>query len=74
MPFPENVVLERDSSKQTLGAGLCLTVLTTVNALNLHELPSLLKVLRIAGVNHWQIQPIFRLGRAHRTAELELTQ
>ena len=59
---------------RVLNAGLPLTVLTTVNALNLNELPSLFALLRSMGVSRWQIQPIFPLGRAHEAAELELTQ
>jgi radical SAM protein with 4Fe4S-binding SPASM domain len=59
---------------QAISAGLPLTVLTVVNALNLLELPSLFELLQSVGVSRWQIQPIFPLGRAHEAAELELTQ
>jgi radical SAM protein with 4Fe4S-binding SPASM domain len=54
-------------------AGLPVTVITTANALNLPELPSLLEVLRSAGVKRWQIQPVFPLGRVSETRELQLT-
>jgi len=59
---------------RVLNAGLPLTVITTVNALNLNELPSLLALLLSIGVNRWQIQPIFPLGRSNDTAELKLTE
>ena len=59
---------------RVLNAGLPLTVLTTVNALNLNELPSLFELLRSLGVSRWQIQPIFPLGRVSEAAELQLTE
>lgn len=57
-----------------LNVDLPITVLTTVNALNINELPSLFELLQNVGVNRWQIQPIFPLGRAHESTELELTE
>ncbi|MFX0203626.1 MAG: radical SAM/SPASM domain-containing protein [Candidatus Hodarchaeota archaeon] len=59
---------------RVLDAGIPLTVITTVNALNLNELPSLSTLLRSVGVRHWQIQPIFPLGRAHEASEICLTE
>jgi radical SAM protein with 4Fe4S-binding SPASM domain len=59
---------------RVLNAGLPITVITTANALNLNELPSLLEVLRSSGVNRWQIQPIFPLGRTQEAAELQFTE
>lgn len=59
---------------RVLNASLPLTVITTVNALNLNELPSLLAALRSTGVSRWQIQPIFPLGRGHEATELQLTE
>ncbi|MFB0546564.1 MAG: radical SAM protein [Anaerolineae bacterium] len=59
--------------ERVLNAGLPLTVITTVNAPNLNELPSLLTLLRSIGVSRWQIQPIFPLGRSQEAAELQLT-
>lgn len=56
-----------------LSAGLVVTVITTVNALNIRELPSLLSVLQSSGVSRWQVQPIFPLGRGRGAAELRLT-
>jgi radical SAM protein with 4Fe4S-binding SPASM domain len=50
-----------------------LTVITTVNALNLRELPALFDKLQSQGVDNWQIQPIFPLGRAQETSELSLS-
>jgi radical SAM protein with 4Fe4S-binding SPASM domain len=57
-----------------LSAGLPITVITTANARNLHELPALLDVLRSAGVRRWQIQPVFPLGRVNEAFELQLTE
>lgn len=51
-----------------------VTVITTVNALNLTELPALFALLRSIGVNRWQIQPIFPLGRGDEASELHLTE
>lgn len=59
---------------RVLNAGLPLTVITTVNALNLNELPSLFASLRSVGVSRWQIQPIFPLGRVHKASELQLRE
>lgn len=55
-----------------LNADLFLTIITTVNALNLGELPLLFELLRSKGIKRWQIQPIFPLGRAHQATELRL--
>jgi len=60
--------------KLVLNADIPLTLITTVNALNIRELSSLFALLRSLGVSSWQIQPIFPLGRANDAAELELTQ
>ncbi|MBA7515205.1 PqqA peptide cyclase [subsurface metagenome] len=57
-----------------LNADLPLTIITTVNALNIDELPSLLSLLESLGVKRWQIQPIFPVGRVHDFSELELTE
>jgi len=55
-------------------ADIPLTVLTTVNTLNLKELPSLLEVLLSSEVRRWQIQPIFPLGRGKEDEKLHLTE
>jgi radical SAM protein with 4Fe4S-binding SPASM domain len=54
-------------------AGLRTAVLTTVNAMNLEELPLMLPLLQSAGVRQWQLQPVFPLGRASGAAELEMS-
>lgn len=54
-------------------AELPATVITTATALNLDELPELLRALHGAGVRRWQIQPIFPVGRGKTHAELHLT-
>lgn len=55
-------------------AGLPVTVITTVNALNVEELPSLLELLKSIGIRQWQIQPIFPLGRGLDCPELRLAE
>jgi radical SAM protein with 4Fe4S-binding SPASM domain len=54
-------------------AGIPLTLITTVNALNIKQLPSLFGILKTIGIRSWQIQPIFPFGRAKHSAELGLT-
>jgi len=58
---------------RALNSGLSLTVITTINALNLDQLPSLFTLLHSLGVSRWQIQPIFPLGRSSQATELQLT-
>ena len=55
-------------------ADLPLTMLTTVNSKNIHELPNLAELLITHGVNRWQIQPIFPYGRGHENKLLQLTE
>jgi radical SAM protein with 4Fe4S-binding SPASM domain len=57
-----------------LKSSIPLTVITTVNALNLGELPSIFELLRSKGVKSWQIQPIFSFGRARKDSELQLAK
>ncbi len=54
-------------------AELPVTVITTVNALNLHELPNMLETLKSANVNKWQVQPIFPIGRGLEESKLHLS-
>lgn len=51
-------------------AGLPLNVITTVNALNLPELPALADLLSSWGVDAWRPQPLFPSGRATSHADL----
>jgi radical SAM protein with 4Fe4S-binding SPASM domain len=55
-------------------AGIPVTVITTVTAHNVHELPSLANFFRSLGVSVWQFQPIFPLGRAQECRELTLSE
>ena len=59
--------------RRTLEADLPVTVVTTVNALNIGELPAMYDFLRSLGIRHWQLQPIFPLGRAGAASELRLS-
>ena len=49
------------------------TVITTVNGMNVGELPQVLELLDLLGVERWQVQPIFPLGRSRETAKLQLS-
>jgi radical SAM protein with 4Fe4S-binding SPASM domain len=59
--------------KLLLDVGIDVTVITTVNALNVSELPSLLTFLQSLEVRSWQIQPFLPLGRGHEATDLQLT-
>jgi radical SAM protein with 4Fe4S-binding SPASM domain len=59
--------------EQVQKAGLRCAVLTTVNALNIDELPAMYALLHSLGIAQWQVQPIFPLGRASGATELELS-
>lgn len=54
-------------------AGIPVTVITTASQRNVSELPQLLEVLGRAGIERWQVQPIFPLGRTLEAADLSLT-
>lgn len=51
-------------------ASLPFNVITTVNALNLSELPAMLELLRSIGVRFWRLQPLIHMGRVRGHAEL----
>jgi radical SAM protein with 4Fe4S-binding SPASM domain len=53
-------------------AGLPFNVITTVNALNLGELPRMLALLRSLGVACWRLQPLIHMGRVRSHAELHI--
>ena len=57
-----------------LAAGLPVTAITTVNALNIGELDMLLDLLIKHHVPRWQVQPLFGLGRSRETPELFLDE
>ena len=57
-----------------IDAEIPVTVVTTVNALNLPELPALSEVMASKGVSNWQVQPIFPLGRVSESSHLQLTE
>ena len=60
--------------EQLLYADIPVTAITTVNALNINELPELFSLFRSLGVDIWQFQPIFPLGRAQDCTELILSE
>lgn len=51
-----------------------VTVITVVNMLNVKELDSIFELLKSIGVNSWQIQPVFPLGRVSELPQLKLTE
>jgi radical SAM protein with 4Fe4S-binding SPASM domain len=55
-------------------ADLPVTVITTVNGLNIGELPEIMFLLKRIGIPHWQIQPIFPTGRSQGATELRLKE
>ena len=63
-----------NSIEKALGSGLPVTVLTTVNSLNIKELPALASLLQSLEVDVWQIQPVFATGRARKTDEFLLSK
>jgi radical SAM protein with 4Fe4S-binding SPASM domain len=56
-----------------LAAGVPVTAITTVNDLNVGELPQIGAALAAHGVDMWQCQPIFYLGRARQSPEMALS-
>ncbi|MCF6147074.1 MAG: radical SAM protein [Candidatus Kuenenia sp.] len=61
------------SIEKTVKFGLPLTVITSVHALNLPELPEMMRQFLAVGVRNWRLQPIFPLGRA-RCGNLRMTE
>lgn len=53
-------------------AAVPMNVITTVNALNLEELPSVYETLLSANVGQWRLQPIIPMGRVKDHPELGL--
>ena len=58
--------------RRVLRAGLPLSVITTVHAGNVAELPAMLSLLLKWGVRSWQLQPLFPLGRSRGDGALPL--
>ena len=54
-------------------AEIPVVVITTVNGLNIYELPNLMNILLSLGVKTWQVQPIFTFGRVKESPRLKLT-
>ncbi len=53
-------------------AGLQVSAITTVSALNINALPSLATLMRNIGIRNWQIQPLFPFGRTRLNKDLWL--
>lgn len=56
--------------KMVMEAKLPFIVITTVNALNIHELPAILRLLQSLGVRCWRLQPVIPTGRVKNSREL----
>jgi len=67
-----NRVLESISLVQD--AGMPITIITTVNALNLGELRDMFELLQSRSVKRWQVQPVFPLGRSQESSDFHLTE
>ena len=63
-----------DGIERARNAGIIATVLTTVNARNIDELPALLQLVESLGVAGWQIQPFVPMGRGRDANGLLLTE
>ena len=62
------------SIKMLQRAEIPLTIITTVNALNICELPQILELLAFQGVKRWRLQPVIPFGRAKGSADLDLDE
>lgn len=60
--------------ERLLKADVAVTAITTVTAINVGQLPAVFSLLRALGVDFWQFQPIFPLGRARQCAYLSLSE
>jgi radical SAM protein with 4Fe4S-binding SPASM domain len=47
-------------------------VITTVNSLNIRELPEIFNLLEKMGVKNWRLQPVIPIGRVINFCELEM--
>lgn len=45
-------------------------VITTVNNLNIYELPAILSLLQSLGIHDWRVQPLIPMGRVNNCREL----
>jgi radical SAM protein with 4Fe4S-binding SPASM domain len=63
----------QEGIRRVLDAGFQVTVITTVSARSIGELPEMLLLLRQLGVKRWQLQPIFAFGRTSDNRDLQLT-
>lgn len=61
-----------DAMAAMQAASLPFNVITTVNALNLLELPDILALLRSLGVRCWRLQPLIHMGRVRSHTELHI--
>lgn len=56
-----------------LGSEIPLTVITTVHARNIDELPALLELMQELGVRNWRLQPLLPSGRSREDDSFRLS-
>ncbi len=66
--------LVTDGIQRLQKADIPVTILTTVNGENISQLPLMFDFIRSAGIDQWQIQPIFPLGRVLDSPKLRLSE
>jgi MoaA/NifB/PqqE/SkfB family radical SAM enzyme len=59
-----------NSIKMTINENMPLHVITTVNSLNVHELPNILHLLQSLGVQSWRVQPLMPIGKVKQSKDL----
>jgi len=60
--------------EKTQSAGLNVTIITTVNSLNVNDLPGIYDLIRSMDLRRWQIQPVFHFGRIYEAENLHLSE
>lgn len=53
---------------------LPINVITTVNAINLHELSEILILLKNIGIKYWRLQPLIPMGRVINHGDLQISK
>jgi radical SAM protein with 4Fe4S-binding SPASM domain len=53
--------------------GVSIVPMTAISDLNINEMPELSRLFGRLGIKHWQIQPVFSLGRAKEERDLALS-
>lgn len=70
--FPGSFERVLKSIQMILKTDMPLNVITTVNSLNVHELPDIFQLLRSLGIEYWRVQPLIPIGRVKTSGELKI--